>query len=1168
MLAPTAMLAQRFFNLTADEVRIGTAPPCFAYTVPLDGAWQDSIYTVSIVYPEFISMSAAEIASYNATGYDAPGAMPELTTRTVFSRKSAALQTEFCPVVVRDGRYMMLVSFMLRIEATPKTAASHVKPMQTAAASERYAASSVLASGSWAKISVPATGIYQITEALAKKAGFSDLSRVKVYGYGGNLLEEVLDGDALAATDDLHEVATCTVDGRRLFFAQGPVSWEANTTAARTRNPYADYGCYFLTDSGDDEPLTVDETTFLASFYPSPYYYHTLHEVDGYAWYQGGRNLFDTQSIALGGSQTVSIGGNTNATRGSLTVNVSAGTATTVQIAFNDSVVGTQKITLSTYDEGSEKSATYAIKGLTTDNTVTITVTAGGPARLDYVSMAWDNALPAPDLGSSSIAEPTYLYNITNQNLHADEPIDMLIIIPASQELATHAQRLADYHATNDGMRVRVVPADELYNEFSSGTPDAGAYRRYLKMQYDRAASDDDMPKYLILFGDCVWDNRMLTADCSTLDADDYLLCFESENSFNEVKCYVDDGFFCMLDDGEGGSPLLSDKLDMAVGRFPVTTADDAKTMVDKAISYMDNEYADDWQNVLVFMGDDGNDNLHMQQSNSAADYIASLYPGYNIEKVMWDAYERETTSTGNFYPDATDVITRRQEAGALIMDYMGHGRADQISHESVLRLSDFAAFTNTNLPLWVTASCDIMPFDGTQSTIGETAVLNAKGGAVAFYGTTRTVYSTHNNTMNRSFLTNVLSINDDGKPMTVGEAQRRAKNNVATNSNNEIVNNLQYSLLGDPAMRLALPTTTVVVDSINGEALATGATPQVKAGSIMTISGHIDGASDFDGTLSATIFDSEELITCLWNDKNDSDGADEAFTYYDRTNTLYSGSNTVTNGSFTIQFAVPKDINYSDEAGQIIVYAVNEQKTLTAHGENTSFTVGGSAANENDSIGPSIYCYLNSPSFTNGGNVNPTPYFVAEITDNDGINAAGSGIGHEMRLVVDGSAAMTYYLNDNFSFDFGSYTSGSTYYNIPELDEGDHVLTFRAWDVLNNMNEAQLKFTVVSGLTPSVSVGCSDNPATDATTFIVNHDRIGSDIDVQIDLFDTSGRHLWRHEDDGVSTSGAYTYEWNLTLASGQKLQTGVYIYRVRTWSDGSKPSSVAKKLVVISNN
>ena len=104
-------------------------------------------------------------------------------------------------------------------------------------------------------------------------------------------------------------------------------------------------------------------------------------------------------------------------------------------------------------------------------------------------------------------------------------------------------------------------------------------------------------------------------------------------------------------------------------------------------------------------------------------------------------------------------------------MDYAGHGREDQMSHENVLRLTDFESFNNTNLPLWITASCDIMPWDGSSSTIGESAVLNSKGGAVAFFGTTRTVYANYNKVINKAFIKHVLDI-PNGKKNTLGKAQ------------------------------------------------------------------------------------------------------------------------------------------------------------------------------------------------------------------------------------------------------------------------------------------------------------------------------------------------------------------------------------------------------------
>lgn len=1183
--------AQRFFNLTSSQVEVDSVLPEFTYAIPLYDNYDDSLYTVSILYPEFIDMTRTDIANYERLSNEPLPEMPVVKQQIAVSRKKAMLETYFCPLVKRDGKYQILVSFMLKVEAKAK--ASATKGNETLAkvygamanindalttdnnslaknssASERYAANSILATGKWAKIRVPSSGVYQITESLIRKAGFSSLSKIKVYGYGGNLQAERLDGNTLKELDDLKEVATYDRGKSRLFYARGPVSWSSPNATRRTRNPYSDYGYYFITETtnSEDEPLKADSAAFISAFYPSNNDYHSIYEVDGYAWYHGGRNLYDSKAISSGSSQKVVLSKPANATSAQLSVNVSAGSSSSVEVLHNGASLGTITISVpAKYYSGNEAMKTYTISSQQAKDTITIRNNGSSPVRLDFVSAAWDKPSPAPSL-EGSFPDAEYVYNITNQNHHADSAADMVIIIPTSQKLLKQANRLADFHRQHDGMRVNVVPADELFNEFSSGTPDANAYRRYMKMLYDRAETEADMPSHLLLFGDCVWDNRMLTQDCRNMSPDDYLLVFESENSFSETTCYADDGFYCLLDDGEGANLLTSDRPDIAVGRFPVTTEAEAKIMVDKTIGYVENKNAGSWQNTIVFMGDDGDANIHMHDVNEVADATISAHPEYLVRKIMWDAYPQETSASGHGYPAVTNLIKRLQSSGALIFDYGGHGRPDQVSHENVLRLTDFKAFSNKNLPLWVTATCDIMPYDGVEPTIGEAAVLNENGGAMAFFGTARTVFVPENKAINRAFMKYVLTYDSNGKPITIGEAQRLTKSYLITSSEDRSANKLQYQLLGDPAVALHLPTQKVVVDSINGISVNdTQKKATLQAGSIATISGHIEGNNDFAGLVSATVRDSRELITC---NMNASAAADSAFTFYDYTKYLFNGSDSIKNGKFNLSFAVPMDINYSDKAGIMNFHAVSSDKQMLAHGYCTNFIVGGTATVDNDSIGPSIFCYLNSPSFVNGGNVNSTPYFVAQITDANGINSTGNGIGHDLQLIIDGDMAKTYTLNDNFVYDFGTYTSGTTYYQIPELSAGKHTLKFRAWDILNNSSTVSLDFNVVRGLTPKLfNVGVTKNPASTSTTFIINHDRVGTTMDVDIDVFDASGRLLWTRHESGVSTDGAYTSTWNLCTDSGQQLQTGVYLYRVRVACEGSSQASKANKLVVISN-
>ena len=1171
--------SQNFFNLTSQEVKVDSVLPQFVYSFPLSGNYQDSIYTVEIKYPEYMAMSEADIANYNRISGAALPNDVQIHQQVMECRKHGRLVVTFCPLAFRENSYQMLVSFMLDVKSRPLRRNSQVRQMlsrstTTSSSSDFYVSHSVLSQGKWAKIRVSESGVTQLTESVVRKAGFSDINKVKIYGYGGNLQHEALDASYLKETDDLKEVPQCVVNGKHYFYARGPISWTSRTAQYRTRNPYSDYGYYFITQT-DESPTLVDSATFVPAYYPQPEDYHSLYEEDAYSWYPGGRNLFGSKAIKVGESQSVIVTNTTGGNQGQLIVAVTSGNSSSAQVLKNDSVLGTISLSLpvsgsgsATYSKAVENKAAYALTDLSEHDTITIKTLSGGPVRLDYVSMTWEKpALFTGFEGKIPVAE--YVYGITNQDHHADPLADMVIIIPTSQKLLKQAERLKTFHQNHDGLRVNVVPADELYNEFSSGTPDANAYRRYLRMLYDRATTEADMPKYLLLMGDCVWDNRMLTSDCRQLKAEDYLLCYESEESFSEVTCFVSDSWLGIIGEGKGGNPR-AELQDVAVGRFPVTTAEEAKVMVDKIINYATNANSDAWQNTIMFMGDDGNDNLHMKDCNEVAEYISQLYPGYLVKKVMWDAYTRETSSTGNSYPEVSKLIKQQQNAGALVMDYVGHGSQTQISHEAVLKINDFETFRNANLPLWVTASCDIMPYDGVVPTIGEAALLNDNGGAVAFYGTTRTVYAQQNKYINRAFLRRVLSLRD-GKPMPIGEAHRLAQNDVmlgavVAGEQDRSENHLQYALLGDPALALNLPTLQVVVDSINGIFCErTDTLPTLRAGSIAKMVGHVEGQANYRGVVTATVRDSKELLTCRLNDRS-ATGAETAFQFYDRTKTLYLGSDSISEGKFSLTFAVPKDINYSDAPGLVNLYALNESKDLRAHGASEHFTVGGSMEAPNDSIGPSIYCYLNAPTFVDGGDVNITPFFVAKISDKDGINAAGSGIGHDLQLVIDGDMAQTYNLNDNFSYDFGTYTSGSTYYSLPELSPGKHQLTFRAWDIQNNSSVTTLNFNVVRGLRPSLfDIGVTENPARESTTFIISHDRTESDMDVVIELFDTSGRLLWRHAENGVPASDTYTIKWNLTIDGGRSLNTGVYLYRVKVAADGSSYTSKVKKLIVL---
>ena len=433
ILLSTAILVrgQEFFNLTADEVRIDSVLPLFTYTQELGADYADSVYTVSIEYPEFIDMSETDVARLQKITSRQWPAWPEVQQYVGVSRRRGTLYVAFVPIVFRDGRYQKLVSFKLKVQGTShKSHESHKPHKSSGASGARYAAHSVLATGRWAKIRVPSAGVYQLTDELVRRAGFSNLSKVKVYGYGGAMQPERLTADYLASTDDLSEVPTCTVGGKRLFYATGPVSWSSAKATTRTRNPYSSYGYYFLTEN-DSTALTQDEAEFKTDNYPLPQDYHSLYEVDDYSWFHGGRNLYDSRLFGIGTSRSYQLAA-TSGTAGQLTVVLTYDAPFAATVTVNGTAVGNVSTTsgLDSYSKAAVIAKTFTVDALQADNTVAIQQTSGGNVRLDYLALQYDTPQPWPDLTATAFPVPEYVHTITNQDHHADTIADMVIVIP------------------------------------------------------------------------------------------------------------------------------------------------------------------------------------------------------------------------------------------------------------------------------------------------------------------------------------------------------------------------------------------------------------------------------------------------------------------------------------------------------------------------------------------------------------------------------------------------------------------------------------------------------------------------------------------------------------------------------------------------------------------
>ena len=1164
LLMPVLASAQDLYRLTGKEVD----EPKNEF-LPLSGNYKDSTYIMRILYPDYTPLKRKAARKYRKKIKRENIILPETPTigYDIFvDRKETVLRASFNPIVERDGKlfevtdYVPQWSVSSRNSGTSQNAArSATRASSLTTTASSYSSSSVLASGAWAKIRVSESGICRLTSDVVSQAGFSDISKVRIYGFGGALVPEQLTQEWIAGHDDLPEIAVCPKDGQLYFYAYGPVSYTGNTVTTRTRNPYSDYGYYFITQT-DGPRKECSEAELLSIAAADGVAYHDLYERDGFAWHEMGRELVDAETLSAGRSKTIEFSIPDNPGEITITAVLTASTVTGYTISANGASKSGSIKTSSDEQVAMFETATFKCSGSGT-LPVTVSCNSGGPIRIDYILATFSN--PKSYALSNGLPAAEFVENVSNQNHHADGVVDYVIIIPTSKKLYAQAKRLGELHASHDGMSYRIVPANELYNEFSSGTPDVSAYRRYLKMFYDR--SSDGGVKNVLLLGDCMWDNRMKTM-ADKYSVDDYLLVYETYNSYDKTRAVPIDDFIAILQDGmtvhADGIVQTNMQMDCGVGRIPVTTDTEAKYVVDKIVDYVEKSPAGSWQNGITFIGDDGDENSHMKFINDLADEMIAR-GGYNVKKIMTDSYVMKKTSTGNRYPVVETLIKQLQNDGQLIINYGGHGSWTQLSHERILSLDDVKNFKGENYSLWIMAACETMPYDYSHSTLGEQLLLNKDGGAIASYGAARAVYETYNSKIDKYMMDNLFAYDGNGKPYTLGEVQRQAKNLMIKKGADMTVNKHHYALLGDPAVSLAIPTYNIKVDKIDG--VAAGNPIQTKALSTVTVEGHVEtldgqAATGFSGKLNSVVKDAKQTIVC----RGQASDSDTRFQYEDYDSNIFTGSTTVAGGQFSFTFRVPKDIYDEETNGLMVLYALDENNKVSANGHDTSIYPYGQEAAVNDSIGPAIHSYLNTPSFVNGGNVGRTPFFVAEINDADGINVAESSLGHYMELIVDGSAEMTYNLNDNFTFDADSYTSGSTWYVLPNLSLGKHSLTFRAWDVLNNTSQVSLDFNVVKGFEPTIAdVFVAPNPAKmgENVTFYVTHDLQGSEAEVNIEIIDMTGRIVGQLQWNDVfsPTKPTTSYKWT---ASG--LSQGMYLYRVRLSCDKSKYVSKTKKLLI----
>ena len=745
---------------------------------------------------------------------------------------------------------------------------------------------------------------------------------------------------------------------------------------------------------------------------------------------------------------------------------------------------------------------------------------------------------------------PQSIKAIQNQNLHGLSTPNLLIVThPLFRQ---QAEELANLRRNHDKLVVEVVETQTVYNEFSAGKVDVSAIRDFARMLY---LKEPNKLKYLLLFGDASYNYKDGVSS--------FVPIYESRNSFNPVSTYSSDDYFGFFESNEGEweetNIVNAHTLEIGVGRLPAITPTEAQIMVDKLTRYATNlESLGKWRKNIVLTADDGDSNTHQRHADILGKISEDSYPTYNVNRLFVDAYPQVIVNGAKKSLVMREKIKKFAEEGSLIINFTGHGNERGWASEDILNNNDIKSWRNlNNLPLLVTATCEFGRYDDPIQVSGAELSLKSKiGGAIGLLTTTRPVFSSSNLTINKAFYESVFEP-IDGEMPRIGDVIRITKNNSIQG-----VNNRNFSLLGDPSMRLAYPELETKITEMKFE--NGNSTNSISALDKVMLTGEIREnsaiSSSFNGELDVVVFEKPITITTLGDDSENNE-----MTFQSRESKVFKGKASVKNGKFSFTFIVPKDIDYQLGEGKVSLYAKDETQNKDAGGFHL-FEIGGSSANPtSDFDAPNAEVFLNDESFQNGHTVSRQPLVIAKLSDASGFNFTGLGVGHDLTISIDEDDYL-YEVNDFFEPVLDDFTKGNLQFQVPdELEPGKHTLKFTVFDTHNNGREIELDF-VVTGELQIESLMAFPNPMQSQTTFSFTHNRAGDRLSVGLEIYDMTGKSVSNFQGEFLNSDAQMNIlEWNGMGNSGNRLGNGLYIYKVfvQSLTDGATISKTGKVLI-----
>ncbi len=1080
---------------------------------------------------------------------------------------------------------------------------------------------SPLASGQWWRLEVRSTGLHRLTGSDLPALQGTPVGAIGLYGSGGTVLptaNDELPSDPLPPVPlevvDRNGNGTFDAQDELLFYAESTGLWRYSSADRRweyRQHPYATANYLYLTSSASNPARIATAAVPTPDTTMTHYTAVARHEQDMVNMFESGQvwmgEKFSTTLPSRSFTLSLPSGAGAPKVRYALASMASVSCSFRVRcsnfdqthvihplavyatVLENMSVGGTSMTFDITYNPGESTANGYldyielnASAPLTFGGGQSIVRCEQGIGRTVQYRLGgtasprvWDvsrmNAVR--DLGASggkwtdtvhsaktfllfdgtSYLSPASITPLANQDLRGMAAVDYIVV--CHPDLLPQAQRLAALHEIVDGLDAIAVTDRQVYNEFSSGKQDPMALRALLRNL--RQAHPDRPPLYLAILGKATYDPRDIMGHSASTPLAT-VVTYESVNSFDDEGGSISsDDMVGYLDDGENGSP--SQSLDVAIGRLPARNIAEATLLVDKIEAYLlRRDLADtaatangDWRNYVALLADDADpshsgDTVFAHSSEYAAGLIKQIYPDINIERFYADAYHQQSGAIGSFYPDLNNALRQRINNGCLLLNYIGHGSAKYIGTERYIEPSDIAAYTNRDrLPLVITSTCSYGRHDSPTEQCGAELFVLAETGAIGVVSASRKV--SHIQRFNTDIILYSL---DTAK--TIGEALRLAKNRTAVS--------MSFGLTGDPALHLSIPRNRVVVSAINQRPVVEGVDDTATVLSEVTVSGEIHGPDgtlieDFDGWVYPVVFDREMRSHTL---ANDNPGTEVEFVQ--QKSILYKGTEPVSGGRFEYRFTVPRDVAYQYAHGKLSHYARSGADDATGSYANILF--GG--FDENAQIGdacPTIRLFMGDTNFRDGGLTDDSPTLLALLSDSVGINAAGTGLGHDITAILDGNPGSLIVLGDMYEPEPGDSRRGTVRYTLTGLSSGPHTITLKVWNIWGNSATADIHFCVASADTLQVStLSVSPNPATTTATFHYETNSTTAITSAELQIFATNGAKIATF----TPAVDAGSYVIGPVVWDVQGVKPGIYLARMIVTSfDGDRRQSTVKVAV-----